>query len=266
MSRQGCPPKAESSIRRWYRFRRSILLSDRSHGPRLVSCVPRGKHGTPSLPGYGLSGKPTTDSSSIAGASAMRVTLPFLCLGVVAASCLASAATNLPALKAERWVNTGPLTAETLRGKVVLIDFEGHWRDRSSLHGRRGEPGYATGLIGKCGRNGNTRWKTGWRRAWSRRRHRRGGALRSVRNDSPGRRSTEAPARADAVLERRGTTRVCVHLRPLMNTRALSFPIGLAQIRNRRWRKSRCGVRCPRRRTQLEAALRGRLSEGLPSW
>ena len=53
----------------------------------------------------------------------MRVTLPFLCLGVVAASSLASAATNLPALKAERWVNTGPLTAETLRGKVVLVDF-----------------------------------------------------------------------------------------------------------------------------------------------
>ena len=53
----------------------------------------------------------------------MRVTLPFLCLGVVAASCLASAATNLPALKAERWVNTGPLTAEALRGKVVLVDF-----------------------------------------------------------------------------------------------------------------------------------------------
>ena len=39
----------------------------------------------------------------------MRVTLPFLCLGVVAASCLASAATNLPALKAARLVNTaGP--------------------------------------------------------------------------------------------------------------------------------------------------------------
>src|SRR6476661_5599848 len=72
----------------------------------------------------GLSGKPTTTHSpSIAGASAMRVTLPFLCLGVVAASGLASAATNLPALKAERWVNTKPLTAETLRGKVVLVDF-----------------------------------------------------------------------------------------------------------------------------------------------
>jgi hypothetical protein len=52
----------------------------------------------------------------------MRATLPLLCLGVVAASCLASAASNLPALKAERWVNSAPLTAEMLRGKVVLVD------------------------------------------------------------------------------------------------------------------------------------------------
>jgi thiol-disulfide isomerase/thioredoxin len=48
---------------------------------------------------------------------------PFLLLGVVAASCLASAASNLPSLKAERWVNSAPLSAETLRGKVVLVDF-----------------------------------------------------------------------------------------------------------------------------------------------
>jgi len=53
----------------------------------------------------------------------MRATLPLLCLGVVAASCLASAASNLPALKPERWVNSAPLTAEALRGKVVLVDF-----------------------------------------------------------------------------------------------------------------------------------------------
>jgi thiol-disulfide isomerase/thioredoxin len=46
-----------------------------------------------------------------------------LCLGVVAASCLASAASNLPDLKAERWVNSAPLTPEMLRGRVVLVDF-----------------------------------------------------------------------------------------------------------------------------------------------
>ena len=53
----------------------------------------------------------------------MKVTLPLLCLAVVGASFLANAATRLPALRAERWVNSGPLTAETLRGKVVLVDF-----------------------------------------------------------------------------------------------------------------------------------------------
>jgi len=49
--------------------------------------------------------------------------LPFLFLGVVVASCLASAASNLPSMKAERWVNSAPLNAETFRGKVVLVDF-----------------------------------------------------------------------------------------------------------------------------------------------
>jgi len=44
-------------------------------------------------------------------------------LGVVAASYLAGVATNLPPLRADRWVNSAPLSAETLRGKVVLVDF-----------------------------------------------------------------------------------------------------------------------------------------------
>jgi thiol-disulfide isomerase/thioredoxin len=48
---------------------------------------------------------------------------PFVLLGVVAASCFASAASSLPSLKAERWVNSVPLARETLRGKVVLVDF-----------------------------------------------------------------------------------------------------------------------------------------------
>lgn len=52
----------------------------------------------------------------------MRVAL-FVCFGVVAASCLAGAASNLPPLQAQRWVNSPPLTAEGLRGKVVLVDF-----------------------------------------------------------------------------------------------------------------------------------------------
>lgn len=49
--------------------------------------------------------------------------LPLVLLGVVAVACLTSAASNLPSFKAERWVNSPPLAAETLRGKVVLVDF-----------------------------------------------------------------------------------------------------------------------------------------------
>jgi hypothetical protein len=52
----------------------------------------------------------------------MRVILLSLCATIVAASCLAGAATNLPVLKAARWVNSAPLTPETLRGKIVLVD------------------------------------------------------------------------------------------------------------------------------------------------
>jgi hypothetical protein len=53
----------------------------------------------------------------------MRAILPFLILGVVAGSGLARAASKLPAFKAERWVNSSPLIADALRGKVVLVDF-----------------------------------------------------------------------------------------------------------------------------------------------
>jgi thiol-disulfide isomerase/thioredoxin len=49
--------------------------------------------------------------------------LPFVLLGVGAVSSLANAASNLPPLKAARWVNSPPLTPETLRGKVILVDF-----------------------------------------------------------------------------------------------------------------------------------------------
>jgi hypothetical protein len=51
----------------------------------------------------------------------MRTILPLL-VAIVGGSCLAGAASRLPALKAERWVNSAPLTPEGLRGKVVLVD------------------------------------------------------------------------------------------------------------------------------------------------
>src|SRR5919107_3534333 len=52
----------------------------------------------------------------------MRTILPLLVASIVAGSCLASAASRLPPLKAQRWVNSAPLTPEGLRGKVVLVD------------------------------------------------------------------------------------------------------------------------------------------------
>ena len=52
----------------------------------------------------------------------MKTILPLLFLGVVAGSCLVAAAGKLPALTAERWVNSAPLTAAGLRGKVVIVD------------------------------------------------------------------------------------------------------------------------------------------------
>src|ERR1700752_1941574 len=57
------------------------------------------------------------------GFSAMKAIMPWLFLGVTAAAGPALAASDIPALKAERWVNSTPLTAEALRGKVVLVDF-----------------------------------------------------------------------------------------------------------------------------------------------
>jgi thiol-disulfide isomerase/thioredoxin len=52
----------------------------------------------------------------------MKTILPFLFLGLLAGSCVVGAAGKLPALTAERWVNSVPLTAAGLRGKVVLVD------------------------------------------------------------------------------------------------------------------------------------------------
>ena len=53
----------------------------------------------------------------------LRVVISFLLLGVTAGPGLAIAATEIPPLEATRWVNSAPLTAEALRGKVVLVDF-----------------------------------------------------------------------------------------------------------------------------------------------
>jgi thiol-disulfide isomerase/thioredoxin len=53
----------------------------------------------------------------------MRAILLLLFAGVVVGSSLVGAANRLPTLKAERWVNSAPLTPEALRGKVVLVDF-----------------------------------------------------------------------------------------------------------------------------------------------
>jgi hypothetical protein len=52
----------------------------------------------------------------------MKSIMPLLFLGVLAGACLVGAAGKLPAFTVERWVNSVPLTAEALRGKVVLLD------------------------------------------------------------------------------------------------------------------------------------------------
>jgi thiol-disulfide isomerase/thioredoxin len=52
----------------------------------------------------------------------MITILPILLVGILAGSGLAGAPTGLPALDAERWVNSKPLSPAALRGKVVLID------------------------------------------------------------------------------------------------------------------------------------------------
>ena len=41
---------------------------------------------------------------------------------IIAGSSLVGAPNKLPTLKAERWVNSAPLTVAGLRGKAVLID------------------------------------------------------------------------------------------------------------------------------------------------
>jgi hypothetical protein len=59
-------------------------------------------------------------------------TLPLIFLGVAAASCLANAASSVPSLKATRWVNSPPVTAEMLRGKIVRRLLGVHLRQLDS--------------------------------------------------------------------------------------------------------------------------------------
>jgi len=51
-----------------------------------------------------------------------RAILPLVFLGVAIGAGAAGAARDMPAFKVERWVNSPPLTPDTLRGKVVLVD------------------------------------------------------------------------------------------------------------------------------------------------
>jgi len=57
------------------------------------------------------------------GTATMPFALTFLFLGAAAGPALGASASEMPPLKAERWVNSPPLTPEALRGKVVLVDF-----------------------------------------------------------------------------------------------------------------------------------------------
>src|SRR5262252_2280035 len=53
----------------------------------------------------------------------IRLVMSLLLLGVVTGPSLSTAASEIPSLNAVRWVNSTPLTADALRGKVVLVDF-----------------------------------------------------------------------------------------------------------------------------------------------
>ena len=55
--------------------------------------------------------------------SAMKAIIALLFLGITATPGLARAASEIPELRAERWVNSTPLAPDALRGKVVLVDF-----------------------------------------------------------------------------------------------------------------------------------------------
>jgi len=53
----------------------------------------------------------------------MRAILPLVVFGVAMVAGAATATGNMPAFTVERWVNSPALTADMLRGKVVLVDF-----------------------------------------------------------------------------------------------------------------------------------------------
>lgn len=53
----------------------------------------------------------------------MKPIMALLFVGAAVMPGVASAAGGMPALMADRWVNSTPLTPQALRGKVVLVDF-----------------------------------------------------------------------------------------------------------------------------------------------
>ena len=61
-------------------------------------------------------------SQSINHLRRMQTILSFLFVAATVGPGIAEAASEFPAFKAERWVNSMPLTADLLRGKVVLVD------------------------------------------------------------------------------------------------------------------------------------------------
>src|SRR3982751_6100567 len=52
----------------------------------------------------------------------VKCILRVLLLSITAGAGLACSTSELPTFKAERWVNSAPLTPDMLRGKVVLVD------------------------------------------------------------------------------------------------------------------------------------------------
>jgi thiol-disulfide isomerase/thioredoxin len=53
----------------------------------------------------------------------LKAALPWVFVGLAVAPASVFAASDIPVLRPERWVNSAPLVPEALRGQVVLVDF-----------------------------------------------------------------------------------------------------------------------------------------------
>src|SRR3954462_2974287 len=110
---------------------------------------------------------------------------------------------------------------------------KGNRRDHPLVCSGRSKPRHAARALSTCGRFSAARWKANRRRARNGRRYRRCRTLRSFGNDPPRRRRAAATARTNAVLERPGTTRLCVHLRALRGIRLPKvWPIRSHEVAN----------------------------------